>query len=99
MIQIYKGDTVKIEISLENNGQPFVPTTETVVFSIGDGNPSPIISKNAADNVVILTHEETKALEIGMYSYDVRVYDQDKTLVATPCYGNLKVLGVVNNDL
>ena len=99
MIRIRKGDTVQIAIALQNNGEPFIPQGETVVFSVGDGKNPPLISKSAHDNAVFLTHEETNALAVGMYLYDVRVYDQSKALVATPCYGNFQILGVVNHAI
>lgn len=99
-IELRKGDTIRIKITLTNNGQPFVPTNEVVVFSVGKKYSNKVyFSVTAEDGMVNLTHEMTNSLSSGEYIYDVRVYNQEKTLVATPLYGDFIVKEVVNDDL
>lgn len=99
-IEIYKGDTVQIEITLTNNGEPFITTDENILFSVGEviGKP-PLFTIPVIDGVADITHDITKKMKIGNYIYDVRVYTSDKTLVATPCIGNFRIKGVVNNEI
>lgn len=98
-IEVYKGDTVQINLQITNNGEPFVPQNgEQIVFSVGRlGQVS--FSIAAENNVVKIPHDKTDALQVGVYKFDVRIYDAAKTLVATPVVGAFRVLGVVNDDL
>ena len=99
-IQMYKGDTIQVGISLTNNGEPFIPTTEKIVFSVGKNiGGNPIFSVESSDGIAYITHEMTKSMSPGNYKYDVRVYTENKSLVATPCYGDFELLGVVNNGI
>ena len=97
-ISMYKGDTVAIQVSLTNNNEPWTPTTEKVVFSVGrtlGGNP--VFTADVQNGVAYITNEMTKDMQPGTYKFDVRVYTENKLLVATPCYGDFELLGVVNN--
>lgn len=97
---MHKGDTVQVQVNLTNNGEPFVPDTEQVVFAVGrtfGGNP--LFSVAVVDGAANITHEMTRCIPVGKYKFDVRVYTKDKTLVATPCYGDFELLEVVNNEL
>lgn len=99
-IEMRKGDTIQIEVSLTNNGEPFVPDGELVVFSVGRALcRNPIFTTPVIDGVAYITHNMTADMRVGLYKYDVRVYTSDKTLVSTPCYGDFELLGVVNNGL
>lgn len=98
-IEIRKGDTIQLNLNITVNGEPFVPTDEKIVFSVGSQN-RPLFSIPADENVVKISHEMTNKLSVGKeYQFDVRVYNASKTLVATPIFGQFKVLGVVNDDL
>lgn len=97
-IDVRRGDTVQLELTLTNNGEPFVPESEKVVFSVG-GVGGCLFSLEAENMVVKIPHEQTKKLRPGDYKFDVRVYDVGKNLVATPIFGTFRVLEVVNNDL
>lgn len=97
-IEIRKGDTVQLNLDIKNDGKPFVPDGEKIVFSVGRYGEKEF-SLEAENNVVLIPHSLTNELSVGVYEFDVRVYDVDKTLVATPIVGRLSVLGVVNNDL
>ena len=95
---VRQGDTVQLKLALTENGQPFVPQEERIVFSVGRYKDL-LFSLEAVDNTVKIPHEKTQALNPGEYKFDVRVYDQNKNLVATPVVGVFRVLEVVNHDL
>lgn len=97
-IEVYKGDTVQLNLHITNDGQPFIPTKEKIVFSVGRVG-SPVFSIEAKDGVVLISHDQTESLRSGKYMFDVRVYDEAKNLVATPIFGEFHVLEVVNLDL
>lgn len=97
-LDVRKGDTVQLNLKITNNGEPFTPDGEKIVFSVGRTS-SPIFSVEAEDNVVKIPHEKTRNLASGDYKFDVRIYDANKTLVATPIVGVFRVLEVVNVDL
>lgn len=100
IIKIRKGDTLRLDITLTNNGEPFEPTNEQVVFAVGRGHRSPpLFICPIVDGVAQITHDQTKDLPVAKYTYDLRVYDADKRLVATPLYGEFEVLEVVNGDI
>lgn len=98
VIEARKGDTIQLNLQITNNGEPFVPTDEKIVFSIGQFG-SRVFSIEAESNVVKIPHEKTKRLAPGDYKFDIRIYDANKSLVATPIVGVFRVLEVVNNDL
>ena len=97
-IEVRQGDTVQLTLNLTDNGQPFVPDGEKIVFSVGRYKDL-LFSLEAVDGVVKIPHERTREMNPGEYKFDVRVYDADKTLVATPVVGAFRVLEVVNHDL
>lgn len=97
-LDVRKGDTVQLNLKITNNGEPFSPDGEKIVFSVGRTS-SPIFSIEAVDGVVKIPHDKTKGLASGDYKFDVRIYDADKSLVATPIVGVFRVLEVVNVDL
>lgn len=97
-IEVRQGDTVQLNLALTENGQPFVPREERIVFSVGRYKDL-LFSLEAVDNTVKIPHEKTQTLNPGEYKFDVRVYDQNKNLVATPVVGVFRVLEVVNHDL
>lgn len=100
-IELRKGDTAQIEVSLTtDDGQPFIPVDEVVMFSVGKKYSKKVyFSVPVEDEIANLTHEMTNSLSPGEYVYDVRVYNDDKTLVATPLYGDFIVKEVANDDL
>lgn len=98
-LEFRKGDTIQLSLSITANGEPFVPTDEKIVFSVG-GPDRPLFSIQADGNIVKIPHEKTNRLVPGKeYRFDVRIYNAAKTLVATPIFGVVRVLEVVNNDL
>lgn len=99
IIKIRKGDTLRLDITLTNNGEPFEPTNEQVVFAVGKGVSSPLFTCPVVEGVAQITHEQTKSLPCGTYKFDVRVYNANKELVATPLFGDFKLLEVVNGDI
>lgn len=99
-IEMYKGDTLRLDVTLTNNGEPFVPTDEQVVFAVGYGHGSPpLFTSLVVEGMAQITHDQTKGLSAGSYCYDLRVYDADKKLVATPLFGEFVLLEVVNGEL
>lgn len=97
-LEIRQGDTVQLKLNLTENGQPFVPAAEKVVFTVGRLSEV-LFSMEAEGGVVKIPHEITNRLTPETYKFDVRVYDAAKTLVATPVVGSIRVLEVVNHDL
>lgn len=97
-IEVRQGDTVQLTLNLTNNGEPFVPTDEKIVFSVGRYKDL-LFSLEAEDGTVKIPHEKTRDMNPGEYKFDLRVYDADKNLVATPVVGAFRVLEVVNHDL
>lgn len=97
-VEIRKGDTVQLDLDIKSDGQQFVPDKEKIVFSVGRFGKKEF-SVEAENSIVLLPHSLTNALSIGTYDFDVRVYDANKALVATPIIGRFSVLGVVNDDL
>ena len=99
-IEMCKGDTRRFIVTLKCNGEPFVPTEEKVVFAVGYGHDSPpLFTSPVIDNMVRITHDQTKNLPAGIYCYDLRVYTEDKEFVATPVVDEFVLLGVANNDI
>ncbi len=98
-LEVYRGDTMQLTIRLTNGGEPFTPTDEKVVFTVGRYKEVQFSLEADGEGVVRIPHEQTNALTPGEYKFDVRVYDGAKTLVATPVVGTLRVLEVVNHDL
>lgn len=100
VIEMYQGDTIDLNVELTQNGEPFDTTDFEVVFSVSNRiGETPIFKLPIIDNYVKITHELTKDLSLGNYQYDVRIYDQSKSLVSTPCVGSLYIKGVVNNEI
>ena len=97
-LEIRQGDTVQLNLNLTENGEPFVPAEEKVVFTLARFDDV-LFSLEAEDGVVRIPHEKTDKLTPGTYKFDVRVYNADKTLVATPVVGKIQVTEVVNHDL
>nr|WP_317402620.1 hypothetical protein [uncultured Gemmiger sp.] len=97
-LEIRQGDTVQLNLNLTENGEPFVPAEEKVVFTLARFDDV-LFSLEAEDGVVRIPHEKTDKLTPGTYKFDVRVYNADKTLVATPVVGEIQVTEVVNHDL
>lgn len=104
MLRVRRGDTVTIAVNLFVDNVAYSPAEgEHVVFTVKnktneEGTP-PLIQHDVIDNKVYLTHEDTKDLACGIYPCDVRVYNDNKTLVYTPLLDELKVCEVVNCDL
>lgn len=91
---------MRLDVTLTNNGEPFVPTDEQVVFAVGYGHGSPpLFTSLVVEGVAQITHDQTKGISAGSYCYDLRVYDADKKLVATPLFGEFVLLEVVNGEL
>lgn len=101
-MEIIRGDTKEISVTITKNGEPYVPLGEKVVFTVKKDyeEDSPIlIQHDVVNGKVIITHNDTVNLEYGKYVYDVRVYRPDLSEVQTPIIGTLKIAKVVNNDL
>ncbi len=102
MIQIVRGDTKDLKISITQNGQPFVPTTEKIVLTVKktyNANDPALIQKEVVNGIVKIAHEDTVNLGYGEYVFDVRIYNPDKSVVSTPIVGTLEITKVVNNDI
>lgn len=104
MIEVRRGDTAVIQVALFVDNVAYSPAAgEHVVFTVkektNDEGTPPLIQHDVVDNVVRLTHEDTKDLACGIYPCDVRVYNDSKTLVYTPLLDELKVCEVVNCEL
>lgn len=98
-IDVRRGDTVQLNLTITNNGEPFVPQNgERIVFSVGRFG-SKEFSIDAENSVVKIPHEKTRRLPVGEHKFDVRIYDASKQLVATPIVGVFNVLEVVNGDI
>lgn len=98
VIEIRRGDTIQLNLDITNNGKPFVPENEKIVFSVGRTGKV-IFYIEAKNNVINISHENTKDMPIGDYKFDIRIYDESKTLVATPVVGIFRILEVVNDEL
>lgn len=100
ILEAIKGDTTYLEINLTRNGEPLVlEEGESLVFSVGNKRVPPVIVKPVIDGVVTLTHEDTKDLFAGTYSFDVRFYNTDKLYVNTPITGIFRLHEVSNYAL
>lgn len=101
-IEIRQGDTVQLKLNLTENGQPFVPDQEKIVFTLSRHGKA-LFSLTAEDGVFRIPHELTRDLKplrgVDEYKFDVRVYDPNRNMVATPVVGVFRVLEVVNHDL
>lgn len=99
-LEIWRGDTLCLTVALtDGEGQPFVPAPgQQVVFAAGWPG-EPLVTAPVQDGKATLRHEDTARLLPAEYSFDVRVYDEDKTLVATPIFGKFIVREVVNDAL
>lgn len=98
IIEVRKGDTVQLNLTITNNGEPFVPDKEKIVFSVGKMGKINF-SIEAENNVVKISHDMTNDLLIGDYKFDIRIYDENKSLVATPIVGIFRISEVVNYEL
>lgn len=99
-ISFFKGDTQQVSVSFKNNEEPWTPTNELVVFAVGKSKDDvPLFTAPVVNGVANITHKMTKDLTEGKYNYDVRVYTESKSFVATACYGDFELLGVVNDEL
>lgn len=98
VIEIRRGDTIQLNLNITNNGKPFVPENEKIVFSVGRYGKI-LFSIEAINNVIKIPYEDTSDLEIGKYKFDIRIYNSEKTLVATPVVGEFIVSEVVNDEL
>lgn len=104
MIEVRRGDTAVIHVALFVNNVAYSPAEgEHAVFTVkaktNDADTPPLIQHDVVDNLVHLTHDDTKDLPCGVYPCDVRIYNDTKTLVVTPLVDELKVCEVVNCDL
>ena len=99
-IEIRRGDTLQLGVVLtDQNGETFTPAPgQKLMLSVGIAG-SPMFTVPVVDGVAGIRHEDTKSISPGEYRFDVRLYDADKTLVATPIYGEFAVLEVVNDDI
>lgn len=86
-ISIMRGDTGTVVI--QTNGRTFI-ATDRAVFTIKDNNRRTIRRDvlSITDNAVTIsfTHDDTKAMRIGDYTWDVRFvvdpeYDDDNELI------------------
>lgn len=98
IIEIRKGDTVQLNLTITNNGEPFIPENEKIVFSVGKMGKINF-SIEAKDNIIKIPHEMTENLLVGDYKFDIRIYDVNKTYVATPIVGIFRISEVVNYEL
>lgn len=104
MIEVRRGDTAVIYVALFVDNKAYSPAEgEHAVFTVkaktNEEGTAPLIQHEVIDNMVHLEHEDTKNLACGLYPCDVRVYNDDKTLVFTPLVDVLKVCEVVNCDI
>lgn len=104
MLKVRRGDTATIVVNLFVDNVAYSPAAgERVVFTVkektNDAGTPPLIQHDVVNNQVRLTHEDTKDLDCGIYPCDVRVFNDNKTLVYTPLLDELKVCEVVNCDL
>ena len=102
IITMYQGDTMEIMVDITEivNGEerPWKPTNETVMLSIGvPGNV--LLQREVVDGTARIEHEDTQTMTPKKYDFDVRIYDPDYHLVATPIIGKFQLLGVVNREL
>lgn len=100
-MEIIRGDTKEISVSITKNGEPYVPLGERVVFTVKKDydDDEVLIQHDVVNSKVFITHEDTVNLDYGNYVYDVRVYRPDLSEVQTPIIGKLKITKVVNNNL
>ena len=99
-IVMYRGDTedFKIRFMDKNTGLPWTPTDETVMLSVGYFH-DPLIMIPVVDGVARFEHEHTQDMRPGNYTYDIRIYDENLTLVNTVGTYNFTLLEVVNHKL
>lgn len=100
ILQIYRGDTLRLTVTLtDSGGKPFVPAEgQQVVFSVGWPGEV-LVAVPVTEGAANLTHQDTARLLPNEYCFDVRVYNADKTLVATPIFGKFIVKEAVNDAL
>lgn len=101
-ITMYQGDTMEVTVEIteivDGEERPWTPTNETVMLSVGNpGNP--IFQCPVVDGVARIEHEDTQTMTPNEYVFDVRVYDPNYNLVATPLVGRFNLLEVVNHEL
>ena len=101
-ITMYQGDTMEVTVEIteivDGEERPWTPTNETVMLSVGNpGNP--IFQRPVVDGVARIEHEDTQTMMPNEYVFDVRVYDPNYNLVATPLVGIFNLLEVVNHEL
>lgn len=101
-ITMYQGDTMEVAIEIteivDGVEQPWTPTNETVMLSVGSQN-NPIFFRPVINGIAFIEHEDTQNMSPGNYKFDVRVYDVEYNLVATPLAGDFVLLGVINYEL
>ena len=101
-ITMYQGDTMEVTVEIteiaDGEERPWTPTNETVMLSVG--NPrNPIFQRPVVDGVARIEHEDTQTMMPNNYKFDVRVYDPNYNLVATPIIGDFVLLDVINREL
>lgn len=101
-ITMYQGDTMEVTVEIteivDGEERPWTPTNETVMLSVGNpGNP--IFKRPVEGGVVRIEHEDTQTMMPNNYKFDVRVYDPNYNLVATPIIGDFILLDVINREL
>lgn len=101
-VAMYQGDTMEISIEITEviNGeeQPWTPTNETVMFSVGTTN-NILFQREVINGKTRIEHEDTQDIAPDTYDFDVRVYDAEYNLVATPLVGKFQIMDVVNHEL
>ena len=91
-IQLTRGDTLKVQISLTQGGEPYTPQSgDSILFAVKSKlnapqpeyvDTNPLISKSVDTESMILTlvPNDTKQLSFGQYRYDIQVTLADGTV-------------------
>ena len=92
-IMLTRGDTLRVKVSIEKDGEEYQPTENDVVrFAVkhktkkADGSdytdPEPIILKTIPSDTMILElePEDTKELAFDSYVYDIEITFEDGTV-------------------
>lgn len=89
-IELTRGDTLYLQITItDDTGEEYVVSPEDkLVFTLKKDvyQKTPILQKNIQDNALIISHDDTKALQFGEYIYDVQLTQPngDVTTVVKP---------------
>lgn len=96
-INLIRGDTENIKVNFFKDGKKYLPKdiedNDILTFTMRDpGREKAVLVKVAtiAEMSFKLSHEETKSLEPGRYSFDLEYRKPDKSVVKT------LVIGIVN---